>query len=631
MIDIAVHNLRKSFEVGKYILDGLSFEINAGERVCLLGKNGAGKTTLFRLLVGELEEDEGDILIPQEKRIGLISQIPVYPEACTVEDVLKSAFAPVYAIEKKLQDVSERMASNDSPALLAEYDRLSADYERLGGYRMDFERGRVANGLDIPPEMRSRLFSQLSGGEKTRVNLARLILEDTDILLLDEPTNHLDLRATEWLEDYLLGFRGTVLAISHDRWFLDRVAQRTIELVNGKAEFYSGNYSFYVQEKQRRFEEQMRQYEKDQAKVRQLQEAADKLHLWAFMGADKLHKRAFSMEKRIEKLSQTERPRQEKKMGSRFSEKAFNGDEVLVMEGVSKAFGDKKLFKEISAAVAPGERIALIGDNGTGKSTLVKIITAELPPDSGFARRGPAIKTAYLPQLVHFDDENRSVLDTVLYETNCSPQAARDRLGAFKFSGEDVFKPVWALSGGEKSRLRLCILMHGEINFLILDEPTNHLDLPSREWLEDALGDYEETLLFVSHDRYFIEKFATRIWALEDGVFYDYRGGFTQYRAYRQRLAAAAPAAQDAGKSARADKKDAKAGDTKKKPYQSPEKQLARLEREIAKLEAQIAELEAQAAANASDYQKLLEIAEAREPLDERLMQLYEEWDALGG
>ncbi len=630
MIDIAVHNLRKSFEVGKYILDGLTFEINAGERVCLLGKNGAGKTTLFRLLVGELEEDEGEILIPPEKRVGLISQIPVYPEAYTVEDVLKSAFAAVYAIEKKLQDVSERMASSDSPALLAEYDRLSADYERLGGYRMDYERGRVANGLDIPPDMRSRLFSQLSGGEKTRVNLARLILEDTDILLLDEPTNHLDLRATEWLEDYLLGFRGTVLAISHDRWFLDRVAQRTIELVNGRAEFYSGNYSFYVQEKQRRFEEQMRQYEKDQAKLKQLQEAADKLHLWAFMGADKLHKRAFSMEKRIEKLSQTERPRQERKMGSRFSEKAFNGDEVLVMEGVSKAFGEKHLFSGLSAAVTGGERIALIGDNGTGKSTLVKIITAELPPDTGFARRGPSIRTAYLPQHVHFDDENRSVLDTVLYETNCSPQAARDRLGAFRFSGEDVFKPVWALSGGEKSRLRLCILMHGEINFLILDEPTNHLDLPSREWLEDALGDYEETLLFVSHDRYFIEKFATRIWALDGGVFYDYRGSFSQYRAYRQRLAAAA-AAQDAGKSARADKKDAKTGDTKKKAYQSPEKKLARLEREIAKLEAQIAELEAKAAANASDYQKLLEIDEARAPLNEQLLLLYEEWDALGG
>ena len=630
MIDIAVHNLKKAFEVGKNILDGLTLEINAGERVCLLGKNGAGKTTLFRLLVGELDEDEGEIVIPQEKRIGPISQIPVYPEGYTVEDVLKSAFASVYALEEKLQAVSARMATDSSPAVLAEYDRLSADYERLGGYRMDYERSRVANGLDIPAQMRSRLFSQLSGGEKTRVNLARLILEDTDILLLDEPTNHLDLHATEWLEDYLLGFRGTVLAISHDRYFLDRIAQRTIELVNGRAEFYSGNYTFYVQEKQRRFEEQLRQYEKDQAKVRQLQEAADKLHLWAFMGNDKLHKRAFSMEKRIEKLSQTERPRQERKMGSRFSEKTFNGDEVLVMEGVSKSFGEKKLFSDVSAVVAGGERIALIGDNGTGKSTLVKIISAELPPDTGFSRRGPSIRTAYLQQQVSFEDESRSVLDTVLYETNCTPQTARDRLGAFKFSGEDVFKPVWALSGGEKSRLRLCILMHGEINLLILDEPTNHLDLPSREWLEDALGDYEETLLFVSHDRYFIEKFATRIWSLENGTFTDYRGSFSQYRAYRERLAAASSAAQDTKKSGQADKKDAKPGDTKKKSYQNPEKQLARLEREIAKLEVQIAELDEEASAHASDYQKLLELDESRAVLDEQLTRLYEEWDALG-
>ena len=629
MIDISVHNLVKSFEVGKKILDGLSFEINAGERVCLLGKNGAGKTTLFKLLVGELEEDEGEILIPQGKRIGLISQIPVYPEEYTVEDVLKTAFAAVFSIERQMQRVSEQMALSSSDALLREYDRLSADYERLGGYSMDFTLSRVANGLDIPQDMRERLFAQLSGGEKTRVNLARLILEDTDILLLDEPTNHLDLHATEWLEEYLLGFRGTVLAISHDRWFLDRIAQRTIELVNGKAEFYSGNYSFYVQEKQRRFEEQMRQYEKDQAKIKQLQEAADKLHLWAFMGADKLHARAFSMEKRIEKLSQTERPREERRMGSRFTEKSFNGDEVLVMEGVSKGFGNKKLFSDVSALVAGGERIALIGDNGTGKSTLVKIITAELPPDTGFARRGPSIKTAYLPQLVRFEDENRSVLDTVLYETNCTPQTARNRLGAFKFSGEDVFKPVWALSGGEKSRLRLCILMNGEINFLILDEPTNHLDLPSREWLEDALSDYEETLLFVSHDRYFIEKFATRIWALEDGVFRDYRGGFSEYKAYRQRLAQLESVSEQEPKSPKVGKKDTNPGDTKKKSYQSAEKQLARLERDIAKVESRLAELDAQEAENSSDYQKLLEIAGAREPLDAELTRLYEEWDAL--
>ena len=623
MIDISIKNLVKAFEVDKNILDGLSLEIQAGERVCLLGKNGAGKTTLFRLLTGELSEDEGEIHIAAGKRLGLISQIPVYPEDYTTEDVLKTAHRQVYAIGARLEKITGQMAAASTPELLREYDRLSADFQRLGGYDVDYTRNRVANGLDIPPTMRERLFSQLSGGEKTRVNLARLILEDTDILLLDEPTNHLDLHATEWLEKYLLSFHGTVLAISHDRYFLDRVAQRTIELVNGKAVFYSGNYSFYVQEKRRRFEEQLKQYQKDQAKLKQLQEAADKLHLWAFMGNDKLHKRAFSMEKRMEKLSQTERPREGKKLGARFSEREFQGDEVLVLEGVSKSFGEKQLFSGISCTVAGGERIALIGDNGAGKSTLVKIIMSQLPPDTGFARRGPSIRCAYLPQLVSFEDENRSVLDTMLYETNCTPQAARDRLGAFLFSGEDVFKPVWALSGGEKSRLRLCILMQGEINFLILDEPTNHLDLDSREWLENALADYGETLLFVSHDRYFIEKFATRIWALENGALTDFRGGFENYRAYRQRQAELEHAA------AKVVKNDTKPRDTKKKPRQNTEKQMARLERDIGKLEADIAALDAQTEAFSSDYQRLLEIADERAALDKKLTELYAAWEAL--
>ena len=623
MIDISIKNLVKAFEVGKNILDGLSLEINAGERVCLLGKNGAGKTTLFKLLVGELSEDEGDIMIAPGKRLGLISQIPTYPESFTTEDVLKTAHRQVYIIGERLRAVTEQMAESAAPELLREYDQLTADFERLGGYDVDFERNRVANGLDISHTMRERLFSQLSGGEKTRVNLARLILENTDILLLDEPTNHLDLRATEWLEDYLLSFRGTVLAISHDRYFLDRIAQRTVELVNGKAVLYSGNYSFYVQEKQRRFEEQMRQYEKDQAKRKQLQEAADKLHLWAFMGNDKLHKRAFSMEKRIEKLSQTERPREDRKMGVRFSQREFQGDEVLVLEHVSKSFGEKQLFADVSGIVTGGERIALIGDNGAGKSTLVKIILSELAPDTGFARRGPSIKAAYLPQQVSFEDETRSVLDTLLYETNCTPQTARNRLGAFQFSGEDVFKPVWALSGGEKSRLRLCILMHGEINLLVLDEPTNHLDLASREWMEDALSEYGETLLFVSHDRYFIEKFATRVWSLENGALTDFRGGFDKFREFRQRQTDLAHSA------AKVVKNDTKPRDTRKKPRQSPEKQLAKLEREIGKLEADIAALDAQTEAFASDYQRLLEIADERAALDEKLTELYEAWEAL--
>ena len=260
MIDISVSSLVKSFEIGKNILDGLSFSVNSGERVGILGCNGCGKTTLFRILVGEIGYDEGEVMIAPSKRLGLISQIPVYPADWTTEDVLRDAHKRLYALSAKIDALAAQMEHDDSPALLGEYDRLSEDFRRLGGYSMDTDRNRVANGLDIPAAMRAQLFSSLSGGEKTRVNLARLILEDTDILLLDEPTNHLDLHATEWLEDYLLHFKGTVLVISHDRWFLDKVVQRSIEINEGRAELYSGNYSFYVEERQRRFEEKLKKY-----------------------------------------------------------------------------------------------------------------------------------------------------------------------------------------------------------------------------------------------------------------------------------------------------------------------------------------------------------------------------------
>ena len=621
MIDISVNELVKAFELGKNILDGLSFSVNDGERVGILGHNGCGKTTLFRILVGEIGYDEGQVAIAGGKRIGLISQIPVFPEDWTAEDVLKSAQQRLEDMARRMDELTLQMESDASPALLREYDRLSEDFRRLGGYSMELDRNRVANGLQIPAAQRQQLFSSLSGGEKTRVNLARLILEDTDILLLDEPTNHLDLRATEWLEDYLLHFKGTVLAISHDRYFLDRVVQRCIEISDGKAEFYSGAYSFYVQERQRRFEEKLKKYEKDQAKIEQLTRAAEQMHLWAFMGNDKLHKRAFSMEKRIEKLQRTEKPTERKKLSVKFKEREFSGDEVLVAEGLSKSFGEKQLFHDLDLLVTGGERIALIGDNGTGKSTLVKLIMGQETPDTGYTYRGPAVRTAYLPQIIQFTVESRSALDTMLYDCRCTPQEARDRLAAFGFRGEDVFTPVGALSGGEKSRLRLCMLMGGDLNFLILDEPTNHLDIASREWMEDALSDYGETLLFVSHDRYFIEKFATRIWALGNGELTDFRGGYKEYCAWKQRQAVFAQA-----------EKTARPKEEKKKPrVPNAEKLIGKTEREIEKLEARMADLDREAQGFASDYQKLMEIEEQKAGLEEQLMVLYERLEELNG
>ena len=623
MIDIAISGLVKEFEVGKKILDGLTFQVDSGERVGLLGKNGCGKTTLLRILTGQLDWDEGEVVLAPDKRVGLISQIPVYPAGYTVEDVLDTAFRPLREMEEEMEQLAARMERGEDPALLRRYDQLTAAFEAGGGYDTDTRKNKVCSGLQIGPGMREQLFDRLSGGEKTRVNLGRLILEDTDILLLDEPTNHLDLKATEWLEEYLDKFKGTVLAVSHDRWFLDRVVDRVIEIQEGKAEFYSGNYSFYVVEKERRYQEKLKQYEKEQAKIQQLEKAAEQLRIWAYSGNDKIFKRAQSMEKRIERMRTTDRPTRERKMEVRFGEREFRGDEVLTIKGLSKSFGQRALFSGVDLEVVGGERIALLGDNGTGKSTLIKILMGEEGPDEGKIRMGPTVKIGYLPQIIHFDHPERSLLDTMLYELDCTAQTARNRLASFTFRGEDVFKPVSALSGGEQSRLRLCMLMDEKINLLILDEPTNHLDIQSREWIEEAVEEYEGNLLFVSHDRYFIDRFATRVWVLEDGQVTDFRGSYGEYRAARERKqaqAVPAPAAAPAEKK----EKPRRPGGTK-----NLEKEVAAAERAVAKAEEQMYELGLQIEEAASDYLKLQELYEQREALEEEILKLYGTWERL--
>ena len=626
MIDISVTDLVKSFDLEKKILDGVSFQIDTGERVGLLGKNGAGKSTLFNILTGELDYDSGQVLIAPGRRVGLISQIPVYPEGYTVEDVLRSAFQRTTALKEEMDRLTRQMEQGDSdPQTLRRYGELTARFEGLGGYDTDTAVNKVSNGLSIDGDMRQRLFDQLSGGEKTRVNLGRLILEDTDILLLDEPTNHLDLHATEWLEAYIQKFRGTVVAISHDRYFLDRSVNRVIEIENGKAEFYSGNYSFYAVEKERRYQERMKQYEKEQAKIAQLEKSAEQLRMWAFQGMDKTYRRAISMERRIERMRTTAKPTKARKMDARFTAAEFHGDEVLGIRSLSKSFGEKKLFEGISLKVEGGERIALIGDNGTGKSTLIKMIADEVYPDSGRIRLGPQVKMAYLPQIIHFDHPERSLYDTMLYEKNCTPQMARDRLGAFLFQGEDVFKTVGNLSGGEQSRLRLCMLMDDEINFLILDEPTNHLDIASREWIEEAVEAYDGTLLFVSHDRYFINRFATRIWEVANGTITDYPMGFAQYRQVKAQEEAEKTEAPKPVKEKMVTEKPVR-GD---RAQQAARRQLTICEREIAKAEERIGALDAEMEANACDYEKLNALVADKDAAQAELDALYLRWEEL--
>lgn len=616
MVDISVKNLKKFFVIGENLLDGISFEIQEGECVAILGRNGCGKTTLFKIITGQMDFDEGEIYVNPAKRMGMISQIPIFPQGYLVEDVLRSAFCRVLNALKKMSELEKAMASCSDLELLKQYDILSNQVLAGGGYEMDFEIDKICNGLGISSSQRLQLFDSLSGGEKTRVNLARLLLEKTDILLLDEPTNHLDLNSVEWLEGYIKAFKGTVLAISHDRYFIDQIAQRVIEISDGHADFYSGNYSFYMDEKQARFNLQLKQYEQEQAKLKQLGYTVERMKGWGINNRT-LYRRAMSIQHRMDRIRKTERPKTERTMKASFGEKDFSGDVVFKTKGMEKSFDGRVLFSDVSLNVTGGERIAILGDNGTGKTTFIKCLLGE-ENYQGKLQFGPTVKWGYLPQIIHFPHPERTLYDTMLYEKNCTPQEARDRLGAFMFQGEDVFKTVGTLSGGEQSRLRLCMLMDEKINLLVLDEPTNHLDIASREWVEAAIEEFEGVLLFVSHDRYFIEKFAERIWHLEGGKIRDFPCGYQKYRSileheYAQRVEPAAPAKA---------KKEKPKGGTKES-----DKLVRRLEREIEKCEEEISLLDEKIQKSSADYQELSRLMLEKESKEEALLSLMEQWE----
>ena len=466
--------------------------------------------------------------------------------------------------------------------------------------------------------MREKPFDVLSGGEKTRVNLARIILEDTDILLLDEPTNHLDLDAVEWLGNFLNDYKGTVVTISHDRYFLDQCCDRIIELFDGHADFYAGSYSYYAEERKLRFAQRMAEHENQMEELKRLQDQSRKMHQW---GTEKMHKRAFSIDKRIARMTVADRPKQQKKMSMTFGDPNYETENVLKVRGINKSFDGRQVLHNITFNVRNGERIAILGDNGTGKTTLLNIILGLEEADSGTIKKGDGLKPAYLPQVVHFENENRTLVDTLIYEKNVTPQTARNRLGRFQFSGEDQLKPVSKLSGGEKSRLRLCELMYDKLNMLVLDEPTNHLDILSREWIEEAVEGFAGTLLFVSHDRYFVSRFANRIIVLMDGEMIDFTGNYEEYLAFRARKAAE--------KAASVQPKQKKEKPKPKGGTKPLEKKIAKLEREISDLEEKSAAIDEQMSAAASDPGKLIELSEQKDEIETELMERMEQWEEL--
>ncbi len=618
MIDISVKGLYKSYGANE-ILKDISFEINRGERVGLIGENGSGKTTLFKILMDEIDYDAGEVHIAPDARVGMIHQIPVYPEGYTVLDVLRDAYAHLEELEAQMKHLERLMEVYSDDAMLKKYGELTAKYEHFGGYEMDTQVAKVANGLGISEAMRAQKFAELSGGEKTRINLARAILQNTDILLLDEPTNHLDIDAVEWLEDYLSKYEGTVVTISHDRYFIDRTVTRIIELEDTEIFFYPGNYSYYMDEKQARYLEQKKRYEAEQKKIAQLEYAAERLHGWG-MGNKRLQVRAFAMERRIERLRKTEKPKEHRNtLRGGFLEREFHGDEVFSTRDISHSFGERTILDNISLTMRNGDRIALVGLNGSGKTTFLNILTDAIKPDGGSIRFGPSIKAGLLPQVIQFEDEERNLVDTVIYALNVTPASARNHLAAFDFTGEDVFEKVKTLSGGERSRLALCLLMAREINFLILDEPTNHLDITSREWIEEAIYRFDGPLLFVSHDRYFLNRFTNRVWALENGKIEDFDGGYDAYRAdvaRREIYKYSAPVKE-------------KEAPKPKVRSKNMEKRIANLEREIAKIEEHLSEIENLMSEAGADYARIAELMEEQGKENARLEELYNEWGEL--
>ena len=488
------------------------------------------------------------------------------------------------------------------------------EYERLGGYDVEFKIEKICNGMSIGDGLRKSLFALLSGGEKTRVNLARILLRDCDILLLDEPTNHLDLASLKWLEQFLHEYSGTVVVISHDRVFLDNVVTRIIEIEDGKANFYSGNYTYYVEERQRRYLAQAEQYKQQQRKISQLEVAIQRQRVWAKINPSNtgLAKRALAMEKRIEQMDKVDKPTTSKKLSDDFNSGGYAAKELVSLDFVCKGYGQKTLLNNVSIGINRNDCIALIGENGCGKTTLLKLIMGEENCDSGLVKVSSNAKIAYMSQIIVFDNENATVLDTLRYAFDLTEEKARSILAGFKFKAQDVQKKVSNLSGGEKSRLKLCLLMQDKVNFLILDEPTNHLDIESREWIEDAVSEFGGTLLFISHDRYFLNKFASRIWSMKDGQITDFHGAYDDY------------AKIHSGKSLpNTTKKKSPPVKVKEQPKPS-----VSIESLIYEAEAELDEVNKaiEACVSGADYGKIDSLYKQKHALEENLEGLYTRW-----
>ncbi len=537
MTDISIANAKKKYGF-KNVLDDFALEVTSGEKIGLIGPNGCGKTTLFKLITKEENLDAGSISIRKGANVRLLSQMPpVVSDSCTVKDILTRDFKDIFEIEALMKNLEEQMATAEPDKLeqiLDRYGKLQTRFMDLDGYAVDSKISELCNKFRISEDMLNRKFNTLSGGEKTIVNLASIMLSNPDVLLLDEPTNNLDIDTLEWLESYLKNYTGTIILCSHDRYFLDKVVSKIVLIERGKSEIFFGNYSYYLKENERRILAEFEQYKDQQKmieamkrKIKQLQEFG-KL---AYPGGESFFKRAASIQKRLDKMELLEKPETAKEIPLNFQMNDRSGKQVLMVRDFDLSVADKDLLNQVSFNVVFKDRTCLMGKNGSGKSTLIKYIMNlyENEQDDNNIRIGSNVSIDYIPQTITFEDDNATILDTARKSYYGSETHLRASLAKFMFNGENVFKRVGTLSGGEKVRLKLFELMQRNVNLLIMDEPTNHIDITTQEVLEEALKDYPGTILFISHDRYFINEIAKKILYIENKGIKEYIGNYDDY------------------------------------------------------------------------------------------------------
>ena len=631
MIILAVQDMKKSFGTHE-VLKNVSFTLQEQERMGLVGVNGSGKSTLMKIIAGIETADSGTVSIQKGLQIGYLAQQGEFRDGETVREALESVFEPLVRMEAEMRELEQQMAEHgDDPEALrrlgGKYDALTHEFERKNGYGWRSQVSGVLKGLKLR-EYQDMPVSNLSGGERTRLCLGRMLLTEPDLLLLDEPTNHLDLKSIAWLEEYLRGYRGAVLVISHDRYFLDHVCGRMAELILGTLETYTGNYTEYLEKRTEVYENRMRAWELQQKEIAR-QEAV--IAMYRRFNREKSIRLAESREKRLEKIERLERPQEEGSVHFRFEARRRTGDDVLQTDRLQKGFGDRVLFRDLNIHVKAGDRIALIGDNGTGKSTLLKCLTGEERPDAGVIRWGTGVDIGYYDQHQAGLHENKTVLDEVWDRFPRMEQyEVRGALGMFLFTGDDVFAPVSTLSGGEKGRVALTELMLRKDNVLLLDEPTNHLDMDSREVLETALADFPGTIIAVSHDRYFINRFADKVCVLEDGGLKEYLGNYDSY--FEKVSRAEEPDGEYAGMTRTAIDKEKKKSREEQLRIRAEKERAAALETRIAVAERDAAELE-NALADPETWKDAGSAAEKTRKynaLKEEIEQLYEEYASIG-